>query len=365
MASVQGPHWLPYSQHVLAPSQPALYCLSSSTTVSTWLVCGNRSHATALTGAKGVQLSLAGGPRALPRPPLPPTSGCGGEHSVAMLSAAFSGLHATNTRRLSGAHLSSARSTLRCRPARGGSTTATTSSPSVLAPPTCLASSASIRSSARPHTYVALVMPLSAALASASATALATLSTPTTRAHRAAMVRPMVPVPQHTSSSSVLGPGAAQSATSLYSRHVVGELTWKKAVGEMRKRSSHSESWMATAASAGEAGKGVMGAVSGAALAHPLWCCTSRHVSGRLCARACDRRCSPSAVSSAVMSPGLARTLAYSGFTCTTTISSSLAGAGGSASPTCATGSGPAPGRPARCGAMRAASASSTGTVTR
>jgi hypothetical protein len=64
--------------------------------------------------------------------------------------------------------------------------------------------------SAVPHTKLALVMPLSAAFARASSIADATLSTPTTAATWRASVSPMVPVPQHTSSSRLRAPTDAR-----------------------------------------------------------------------------------------------------------------------------------------------------------
>lgn len=65
--------------------------------------------------------------------------------------------------------------------------------------------------SALPHTQVALLTPFSAAFAAASSIALGTLSMPTTALTRAARLMPIVPVPQHTSSSSVLALAAAQA----------------------------------------------------------------------------------------------------------------------------------------------------------
>mmetsp|Transcript_20847 Transcript_20847/g.65234 ORF Transcript_20847/g.65234 Transcript_20847/m.65234 type:complete len:282 (-) Transcript_20847:826-1671(-) len=90
----------------------------------------------------------------------------------------------------------------------------------------------------------ALVMPLRAALAAASATACALLSMPITLLTERAMASPMVPVPQQTSSSTESGPRLHCARSSVSRLSAPSVLTWKKASGEMRKERPSSVSSM-------------------------------------------------------------------------------------------------------------------------
>mmetsp|Transcript_33797 Transcript_33797/g.111803 ORF Transcript_33797/g.111803 Transcript_33797/m.111803 type:complete len:281 (+) Transcript_33797:693-1535(+) len=90
----------------------------------------------------------------------------------------------------------------------------------------------------------ALVMPLRAALAAASATACALLSMPITRLTERAIASPMVPVPQQTSSSTESGPRLHCARSSVSRLSAPSVLTWKNASGEMRKERPSSVSSM-------------------------------------------------------------------------------------------------------------------------
>eukprot|EP00050_Salpingoeca_kvevrii_P020354 m.97546 g.97546 ORF g.97546 m.97546 type:complete len:302 (+) comp8828_c0_seq3:371-1276(+) len=128
-------------------------------------------------------------------------------------------------------HRRRACTTLACRPPRGGSTTATTSSR--VSPR--LRSACGIVSSALPAKYSTLEIPLSSALRFAFSTASGTISKPMTFFARCARQRPMVPVPQQTSNTVGLCPSCSwqQSAISSNSLLAPGVLTWKKAAGEI------------------------------------------------------------------------------------------------------------------------------------
>mmetsp|Transcript_1948 Transcript_1948/g.5435 ORF Transcript_1948/g.5435 Transcript_1948/m.5435 type:complete len:281 (+) Transcript_1948:780-1622(+) len=90
----------------------------------------------------------------------------------------------------------------------------------------------------------ALVMPLRAALAAASATACALLSMPITLLTERAIASPMVPVPQQTSSSTESGPRLHCARSSVSRLSAPSVLTWKNASGEMRKERPSSVSSM-------------------------------------------------------------------------------------------------------------------------
>mmetsp|Transcript_38898 Transcript_38898/g.111162 ORF Transcript_38898/g.111162 Transcript_38898/m.111162 type:complete len:258 (-) Transcript_38898:1459-2232(-) len=165
--------------------------LSKATTASTCIVWGNISTAHALVGT-----------HRLPSSPLPAL--VEGEHNSMTLELSDSGLQDTYTSRLTLWHPLRALSTVECSPALGGSTTAHTSIPSTASPPIC-SMTWPMTSSALPATNRALLMPLACAFWMAFWTASSLLSMPTTRTDGCCLAahRPMVPVPQHTSSRMV------------------------------------------------------------------------------------------------------------------------------------------------------------------
>mmetsp|Transcript_6204 Transcript_6204/g.25122 ORF Transcript_6204/g.25122 Transcript_6204/m.25122 type:complete len:275 (+) Transcript_6204:713-1537(+) len=272
----------------------------------------------ALTGRKGA-------------PPESPLGPCG-VHRSAQFKAMLSGLHDTYTSRRNRVSARSACKTFLCRPARGGSTTATTSSYSYSrdasafsstpastravcvsgsafsssSPPlssafaalgatcgnkmggagltsdACLFRISGNLSSARPATHSQLVTPLSAAFAAASSMAASTISTPTTFFARDASVSPMVPVPQHTSRSRDAPVGLAHSPASRYSASAAQVFTWKNALAESVNRKPQSSSWITHSLGSVPAPvrKSRSGASAGAALAHPSCTCASKRVSG-------------------------------------------------------------------------------------
>mmetsp|Transcript_7800 Transcript_7800/g.12480 ORF Transcript_7800/g.12480 Transcript_7800/m.12480 type:complete len:200 (-) Transcript_7800:1179-1778(-) len=194
------------------------------TTSSTWSVWGKRSTPHARTGTKASPINAFEG--AL--------------HKFTELFTKDLGLQLMYTSRLIWEHFRNARITSLWRPARGGSTTAIQGAPRG----TCSSMAACNTFSALPATNTQLPMLLRFALRRASSTALSFISTPMTRCTERAIHMPIVPVPQHTSSKTVLGEGSHHSRTMLYSLSAQGVFTWKKALGDIRNLRSNSKSWI-------------------------------------------------------------------------------------------------------------------------
>uniref|UniRef100_A0A6B0UQK5 Putative secreted protein n=1 Tax=Ixodes ricinus TaxID=34613 RepID=A0A6B0UQK5_IXORI len=97
--------------------------------------------------------------------------------------------------------------------------------------------------SARPATNLALVMPLSCALWLASSTAWELASMPNTEWIPRAIVKPMVPVPQHMSRRVECWLQSSICRTASYMKPATALFTWKKDSGERRNLRSPISSW--------------------------------------------------------------------------------------------------------------------------